>query len=231
MGQYIVRRLLLAVPVWFTVVVFIFVIVRLLPGNPILDQIGASQSVTPDQIKFFEHQMGLDKPIYVQFLIWMKGVMTLDLGKSLLNPSDSVAGRILVALPVTLELMTLSVLVGLLISIPVGILSAIRQDSVTDYGGRLFCVFGLSVPEFVTATLAVTFPAIWFHYHAPLNPISFWSDPAGNLKQFGLPAVLRQCQDAPASGRSRAAQTHRSRRWWSLISSTSKNGRLPWISS
>jgi peptide/nickel transport system permease protein len=94
------------------------------------------------------------------------------------------------AIPVTLELATLAMILGLLIAIPVGVLSATRQDSMPDYVGRIVAVSGLSLPDFWLGTLVITFAAIWFHWIPPIGYVSIWDSPWRNLQQFLLPAAV-----------------------------------------
>jgi peptide/nickel transport system permease protein len=94
------------------------------------------------------------------------------------------------AIPVTLELATLSIILGLTIAIPVGVLSATRQDSASDYVGRVVAVSGLSMPEFWLGTLVITFAAIWFHWIPPIGYVSLWDSPWKNLQQFLVPAAI-----------------------------------------
>src|SRR6266705_7206491 len=113
-----------------------------------------------------------------------------------LNPGDSIFTNepIPVALkksiPVTLELATLALILGLAIAIPVGVLSATRQDKPADYVGRVVAVSGLSFPDFWLGTLVITFAAIWFRWIPPLGYVSLWDDPWRNLQQFLLPAAV-----------------------------------------
>src|SRR6266705_5589936 len=113
-----------------------------------------------------------------------------------LNPGDSIFTNepIPVALkksiPVTLELATLALILGLAIAIPVGVLSATRQDKPADYVGRVVAVSGLSFPDFWLGTLVITFAAIWFRWIPPLGSVSIWDEPCRNIQQFLLPAAV-----------------------------------------
>jgi peptide/nickel transport system permease protein len=113
-----------------------------------------------------------------------------------LNPGDSIFTNepipvaLKKAIPVTLELATLAMILGLAISIPVGVLSATRQDTAPDYAGRVVAVSGLSLPDFWLGTLVITFAAIWFQWIPPIGYVSFWESPWRNLQQFLLPAAV-----------------------------------------
>jgi peptide/nickel transport system permease protein len=112
------------------------------------------------------------------------------------NPGDSIFTNepipvaLRKAIPVTLELASLAIVLGLAIAIPVGVLSATRQDTVSDYAGRVVAVSGLSMPEFWLGTLVITFAAIWFQWIPPLGYVSFWESPGRNLQQFLVPAAI-----------------------------------------
>src|SRR2546428_2216291 len=94
------------------------------------------------------------------------------------------------AIPVTLELATLAMIIGLVIAVPVGVLSATRQDKLSDYVGRVVAVSGLSIPDFWLGTLVITFAAIWVHWIPPIGYVSLWDSPWRNLQQFLLPAAV-----------------------------------------
>lgn len=189
MRRYIVRRLLLLIPSFILVTMIVFVLIRLLPGDALIAMI--EQGLTAGRVEREElrREMGIDKPIYVQYKDFMWGVLRGDLGNSLL--SDSSVGQIIrKRLPVTLELAVMAIFVSLFIAIPVGVISAIRQDTPLDYLLRSVSIGGLSVPNFWLATLVITFPSIWFGWIPPLRYVSFFADPLTNLKQFIIPAAI-----------------------------------------
>jgi peptide/nickel transport system permease protein len=113
-----------------------------------------------------------------------------------LNPGDSIftnepiAVALKKSIPVTLELATLAMILGLVIAIPIGVLSATHQDKASDYAGRLVAVFGLSLADFWLGTLIITFAALWFKWIPPIGYTSFWESPSRNLQQFLLPAAV-----------------------------------------
>ncbi len=136
-----------------------------------------------------ERRLGLDAPIHVQYGRWVGQLLQGNLG-TMLRGEQPVVEQILPRIPVTLELGVFAVVIGLLISMPIGIYSAIRQDSAGDYGGRSLAIIFISVPSFWTATIVMVYPAIWWGWAPPLELITFAEDPLGNLRMFLLPAAL-----------------------------------------
>ena len=191
MRTYIIRRLLLLIPNLFIVASLVFLLVRLIPGDVIdamVSEVGPGTSGAMDRAAI-ERRLGLDVPIHVQYGRWIGQVLQGNLGTSL-RGDEPVVEQILPRLPVTFELGVFAVLIGLLISLPIGIYSAIRQDTAADYGGRSLAILFISVPSFWTATIVIVFPAIWWRWTPPLELITFAEDPLGNLRMFLLPAAL-----------------------------------------
>jgi len=190
MIAYLIRRVFLVIPTLVILSMLVFGIIRIIPGSIIdlmVTQEAVLADVTRDQI---EAALGLDKPIHVQYGNWVKNIITKgDLGKSLWRKTP-VTHEIMVRLPVTFELGLMSIIIALLIAFPVGIWSAIRQDTAGDYIGRTFAIAGLAIPNFWIATLVMVFPALWWNWSPPVQYIAFKDDPGGNLLQFVLPAVI-----------------------------------------
>ena len=189
MTEYIIRRILLAIPTVVLVIFATFMIVRLVPGN-IVEMILAERPYASEEERAqIEKDLGLDKSIPVQFVTYLGNVVQGDLGRSYWTArpvTDEIKNR----MPVTAELGLYSILLGLVIAMPVGIVSAVRQDTMTDYFSRSFAILALSVPYFFTATLLIVFPPKWFDWAPPLT-YAPWSDgPAGHLYYFFFPALL-----------------------------------------
>ena len=189
MREYILRRVLLTIPVLLGVSLGIFALLRIVPGDIIMAMIDQSGSVTPEDLERIRVQLGLDQPFFIQYLTWMNGVVRGDFGTSYWT-GKPVVEELVQRLPVTLQLALMAIVVSVLIAVPVGVLSATRQDSFWDYASRLFVVGGLSFPDFWIGTLVVVFPAVWWGYGAPLGMASFTEDPVKNLLQFGPPALI-----------------------------------------
>jgi len=136
-----------------------------------------------------EHALGLDVPIHIQYLRWMGQVLRGNLGTSLWAGYDA-AEEIIRRLPITVELGTLAIVLSLLIAIPVGVYSAMRQDTAGDYAARSFAIILLAVPSFWSATLIMIYPSIWWNWSPDTQYIPFVENPARNLIQFIIPAAI-----------------------------------------
>jgi peptide/nickel transport system permease protein len=150
---------------------------------------GESGNVGERELAKLRKDLGLDRPYYEQYLLWLWQMVSLNPGDSIFT-NEPIAVALKKSIPVTLELATLAMILGLLIAIPVGVLSATRQDTPSDYAGRVVAVSGLSLPDFWLGTLVITFAAIWFHWIPPIGYTSFWESPWQNLQQFLLPAAV-----------------------------------------
>jgi peptide/nickel transport system permease protein len=193
MRAYLFKRLLLIIPTLFLVTVLVFLLVRLIPGN-VIDLMVATMSkqselgmeLTAERLR---HALGMDLPIQIQYGRWLWDILQGDLGSSLWT-DRSVAEDIVNRLPVTFELGLISLIVALLIALPVGIYSAIRQDTIGDYIGRTIAILGISIPSFWVGTMVVVYPAIWFGWAPRVQYIPLAENPIGNLVQFVIPAVI-----------------------------------------
>jgi len=150
MTQYILRRLLLAIPTLFAVLTLVFVIVRVLPGDPAQAALGDYASA--EAVEALRVRMGLDKPLFVQYLTFLGNLLRGDLGNSMIT-GKSVAEQIRFSLPYTLQLTFASILVGIVLGVPLGITTALRRNGPLDYAGRVFSLAGLSVPAFYLGIL------------------------------------------------------------------------------
>jgi peptide/nickel transport system permease protein len=163
--------------------------IRLIPGN-IIDLMMSDQGVVSQADRAnIEHSLGLDKPVLTQYGIWLGNVIHGNLGNSLWDKSP-VVDEISARLPVTLELGILSIIIAQIIALPIGIYSALRQDTIGDYIARSFAIICIAVPSFWLATLVIVFPAIWWGYSPPVYLIPFSQDPTGNLKMFIIPSIV-----------------------------------------
>jgi peptide/nickel transport system permease protein len=186
--RYIIRRLLLTFPALLGVSLIVSGLVRLLPGDAVtlMLQDYASYAKNADDLRA---QLGLNRPFAVQYVTWLGGVAHGDLGTSLRDHTP-IADELKVRLPVTFELGILGLIIGLMIAIPLGVYSAVRQDSAFDFIGRSLAIAMLAIPGFWLATLAITLPSIWFHWTPPLRYTSFQKDPWTNIRQMFLPAII-----------------------------------------
>lgn len=186
MRAYVLQRLLLAVPVVVAVSLIVFTLVRMLPGDIAAATLG--QSATEERLTALRKELGLDRSMPEQYADWAGHAVVGDLGTSM-RTHQSVTTSIKDRLPVTFELAILSMVVSLLIAIPLGVISAVKQDTITDYVLRVTAILGLSVPGFWLAILIILLPAIWWQWSAPVGYHSFWEQPWTNLQQVGRPAI------------------------------------------
>ena len=192
MRAYIIRRLLLLIPTLFILSVLVFLSVRFIPGD-VMDamvlRLGYFDVSVVDR-EALAKKLGLDVPVWVQYGRWSRDIFLHGtLGDSLMHELP-VAKRILERLPVTLELGLLAIAIGLLIALPVGIYSAIRQDTAADYVGRSIAIIGLSMPNFWLGIMVLIYPAIWWRWSPPMELIPFSEDPLGNLGVFLIPSLI-----------------------------------------
>jgi peptide/nickel transport system permease protein len=190
MRNYIVKRILLAIPTLLIVSIVVFFVIRLIPGK-IVDMMAVDQGTLTEMDRTkIEQSLGLDKPFVTQYGIWLGNIVLHgSLGNSLWDKLP-VVDKILTRWPVTLELGFLSLIISQLIALPIGIYSALRQDTVGDYIARSIAIMSVAVPSFWLATLLVVFPSIWWGWSPPLSLIPFNQDPIGNLKMFIIPAIV-----------------------------------------
>ena len=189
MGNYIARRILQGLLVLVLVSFLVFALVRILPGDAILMQLDQAAAPTPENLEKARQELGLDRPFLEQYHTWMAGVLRGDLGYSLTSRRP-VSQELLKRVSLTSHLAVMSLFIALLIALPIGVLSAVRQDTVADYCARLFAILGLSLPDFWLATVVITFLAIWFRWIPPIGFAPIWVDPARNLSQLLIPAVI-----------------------------------------
>ena len=188
MVEYIVRRFLLAIPTILLVMFMTFMLIRLAPGHLVEIMLAERPYSTPaDKVKL-ENELGLDEPIPTQFVKYLFNVAQGDLGESpwTATPVAEELGR---RLPITIEFGLLAIICGLVISLPIGVLAAVRQDTIGDYIGRSFAILALSVPVFFTATLLVVFgPKMGW---TPPLLYKSWSDGAiSHIYYLLVPAIL-----------------------------------------
>jgi len=189
MYKYILRRLFLAVPVLVLSSLIVFSLMRVMPGDALTALMGESGNVSAKDLKKLRGELGLDLPYYQQYLIWVRQMVTLDPGYSIFT-NEPISVALAKAIPVTIELAVLAMILGLVIAVPIGVISATRQDQPSDYAGRLVAISGLSMPDFWLGTLVITFAAIWIGWIPKIGYVSIWESPWQNIQQFLLPAAV-----------------------------------------
>ena len=205
MRAYIIRRLLLIIPTLFILSILVFLSVRFIPGDVIDIMVGKMETFGGEvDREVVERKLGLDVPVWVQYGRWIgvlptpdwvtgeshfKGLLQGTLGESLMG-AFTIEERIIDRLPVTVELGVMAIVIGLVIALPVGIYSAIRQDTAADYVGRSIAIIGLATPNFWLALMVMLYPAIWWGWSPPMRLIPFTEDPLGNLGVFIIPSLI-----------------------------------------
>jgi peptide/nickel transport system permease protein len=193
MGRYIIRRLLLAFPVLFAVSILVFGGTRVVPGDICatvlgVDTSGGNTAGFQENCTRVKHDLGLDRPIVSQYFTWAGHALQGDLGRSMVQRRPVLAvmqSRI----PTTIQLALMASVLSILIALPIGVLSALKQDQLPDIAARFLTIGWLSMPQFWVGTMLITFPAVWWGYATPVPYIDFWKDPLTNLEQIYLPVL------------------------------------------
>jgi peptide/nickel transport system permease protein len=189
MGIYILKRLLLMIPTLFGVAVVVFFLLRVAPGDIVELKYAGSGTFAPKEALDRERaQLGLDKPLAQQFVVWIVGITRLDFGNSMWT-GRPITDEIKIRLELSLQLALMATFVAVLIAVPCGTLAALKQDSWIDYGVRIFAIGGLAVPSFWLGILIILGFLIVFKWMPPLTFTSFWVDPWANLAQLIWPAL------------------------------------------
>ena len=203
MLAYAIRRLILIVPTLLMVTIMVFLSVRFIPGDVIdimVAQMATSGATVVDQNRdVLMEKMGLDAPIHVQYGRWLgvwpqkdgrfRGVLEGDLGTSLWK-NRKITSMLGDRLPVSVELGIIALITALFVSIPIGVYSAVRQDTPGDYLGRSLSILFISVPSFWIATMVMVYPAIWWGWAPSLVYIKLTQNVAANLLQFVVPGFI-----------------------------------------
>ena len=188
MIAFILRRLALLIPILLGVSLITFTLVRLIPGDATMLAIGVDQRTTPDQVERIRRSYGLDQPQPVQYVKWLGKVVQGDLGTSL-RTRRGVVEELRLRLPVTIELSILAALVGTIPALVVGVLAAVRRNSGLDYAATIVTLIGVSVPNFLLATLLVLVFSYWLRWLPPIGYVEFTRDPLENLRNMILPSI------------------------------------------
>lgn len=187
MQRYLLKRIVSLIPTLFGVTLLVFLMVRLIPGS-IVEQIIGDMQVTEEFVNRLRTFFGLDRPIHEQYAIWLGNVLRGDLGRSW-RTDLPVSQMIVERLPVTFQLTAGAMLVALIVGIPLGILSAIRENTRLDHVVRVVSLFSLSIPVFWQATMLILGLSLWFRW-APLGYIDPFKDPVGNFQLMFWPCVV-----------------------------------------
>jgi peptide/nickel transport system permease protein len=189
MRTYVARRVLNGLLVLWLVSLVIFSLVRILPGDAVIMQLDQAAAPTPEILSRARQELGLERPFLAQYRTWITGVVHGDLGRSLITRRP-VTNELLKRINLTSHLAVMSIIVAMLIALPIGVLSAVKQDTASDYVARVFAVLGLSLPDFWLATVVITFLAIWLQWIPPIGFAPLWEDPARCVGQLLIPALI-----------------------------------------
>jgi peptide/nickel transport system permease protein len=185
---YLLARVALLVPVLFGVSVVTFALIRLVPGDPVAVVLGPDSRARPEDIAAIRAAFGLDEPPPLQYVRWMGHVLRGDLGTSF-RSGHSLTEELALRLPVTVELTVLAAMLGLVPALLVGILAAVRRNSAADYIATVTTLVGVSVPNFLLATLLVLAFSVWLRWLPPIGYVELNGDPLGNLRTMLLPSL------------------------------------------
>ncbi len=187
MGKYTLRRLIHMIPVLFIVSIVVFLIIHLIPGDPA--EIMAGTNATEEQVAALRHQYGLDRPLWIQYFIWLGNVFTGNLGHSIINgfPVNELLKQ---RIPATLELAIAAAIVGALIALPLGIIAALRPGSIIDFSSTLFSALSFAVPGFWLAILFILLFSLQLKLLPPSGRPDFSEQPVEHLKSLIMPAMV-----------------------------------------
>jgi peptide/nickel transport system permease protein len=188
MLQFILRRVLLLIPILLGVSIVTFSLVRSLPGDPASIAIGVDQRISPEQRRLVEKSYGLDQPKPVQYVKWMQHVVKGDLGKSL-RTKRPLSTELKLRLPVTVQLALMAGIIGIIPAISVGVLAALKRNSAADYVATMVTLLGISAPSFLIAILLILLFSYNLKWLPPVGYEKFSEDPVGNLKGMIMPAI------------------------------------------
>ncbi len=183
---YIIKRILNIFPVLIVVSIMVFSMIHLVPGDPVLLMVG--QEAGQETIDMWREKLHLNKPIYVQYYIWVTKALRGDFGNSY-KDNEPVTKMILDKLPATLILTISSAIIALLISIPAGIISAVKKNTVIDYLATLFAMVGISVPSFWLGMMLILFFSCYLQWLPSFGYINPFSDFLASLKHLILPSI------------------------------------------
>lgn len=186
MTAFILRRLAQSIPVLLVVSLIVFFLMRLIPGDPALSLMG--QEATEEQLIAVRAAWGLDEPLYIQYLYWLGNLVRGDFGVSYFSRMP-VADLIGNALPSTIELALVAMVIALVIAIPTGIIAAVKRGSLIDALASTVILFGISFPDFWLGILLILLFAVVLEWLPPLGHVAFLTDPGQNLRFIVLPAL------------------------------------------
>lgn len=190
MQRYVIRRLLWLVFTLWLMVTLLFFLMYVIPGDIVMVMLGEeSEAIDPVQYEILKTRLGLDRPVWEQYINWLWNGIQGDLGESYWTGAP-VVEEMKIRFPYTIGLMIISLIITVLVALPVGVISALKQDTFVDYALRSFQIGGLSMPGFWLGILILGFLAVTFRWHPRIEYATLFTDPVTALQQYWLPASL-----------------------------------------
>ena len=204
MGNYALHRVFLFIPTLLLATILVFGLFWIVPGDAAMMLLtgdeDAAGKVTNEDIDRLREKMGLNRPIHVQYSAWVWDLMKGDLGDSLWYKTpvlDDLKDRF----PITIQLATMALFMAFVAAVPLGIISAVKQDTKIDYFSRIFALIGIAMPSFWLGILMVYALAYWFKWLPPLEYANIWEDPWLNMQQLFFPALALAFHDMAFTAR------------------------------
>ena len=184
--EYAIKRALSAIPVLLIVSFVVVALIRMVPGDPALVMLGADAD--PEQLEALRESMGFNQPLYIQYVEYMSGVIRGDFGYSYLG-GEEVTAAVAQRLPITISVAIGGFLVSLAIAIPAGTISALKQDSPSDYAALTFGLLGVSIPNFWLGIMLLMVFAVYFGWFPVTGYVPVWEDPIEGIRYLVLPSI------------------------------------------
>ena len=189
MGVYAIKRVLLFIPTLLLMSILIFALLRILPGDPAEIMMGEEGArFSEDDLKQIRAEIGTDKPLHIQYVVWIANIFQGDFGKSFYYRVP-VSNDLKLRFPTTMELAILASIIGVVVAVPLGVLSAVKQDTWIDHVVKIFSIGGIAMPNFFVGVLIVLGLAEIFEWSPPIIYSHIWEDPVVNLQQMIFPAL------------------------------------------
>ena len=188
MRRYVLRRFLLMFPTLLAAAVLVFVLLRVVPGDIVEMRFAEGQFFNPELVAKERARLGLDRPLWRQFLDWLWGIVRFDFGRSMWS-GNSITHEIAIRLQLSLQLAVMATVVAILLAIPLGTLAALRQDTWVDYVVRVVSIAGLATPSFWLGIVMFLVLLAVFRWIPPMVFVPFWQNPWQNLSQMIWPAL------------------------------------------
>lgn len=190
MQRYVIRRMIWLFFTLWLMVTMMFFLMYVIPGDIVMVMLGEeTESIDPVQYEILKHKLGLDRPVWEQYTNWLWNAVQGDLGESYWTGAP-VVEEMKIRFPYTIGLMIISLVITIVIALPVGVISALKQDTFADYALRSFQIGGLSMPGFWLGILLLGFLAVTFRWHPRIEYATLFTDPVTALQQYWLPALL-----------------------------------------